>query len=102
MVDSLSSAADVLSKTELVSKMAQKQKAASEMEQRQAISTVKRKNTSESERTKEAIESDQVIINRENPKQNGGKKEKREKLNDEAEDGSDASEAEGGHLDMKA
>ena len=102
MVDSLNSAADVLSKTELISKMQQKQKAASEMEQRQAISTVKRKTASDSERTREAIESDQVIISRENPKQNGGKKEKREKLNDEATNGDDTDEAEGGHLDMKA
>jgi len=101
MVDSLQSAADVLSKTELVSKMKQKQKAASEMEQRQAISTLKRKNTSASEQARETIESDQVIINMDNPKQNSGKKEKRQKLNDEAGDGDEAGEAEDGHLDMK-
>ena len=46
--------ADTLSKTELVGKMCQIQKAGSEMEQRQAQSILKAKTTGDAEKTKEA------------------------------------------------
>ncbi|UCD18118.1 MAG: hypothetical protein JSV44_04190 [Candidatus Zixiibacteriota bacterium] len=92
--------ADAISKTELVGKMKQKQKAASEMEQRQAISTVKQKITTDAERAKETIESDHVVISREPQEQREKKKDKRAKGRSMANTREDDDAAAGEHLDM--
>jgi hypothetical protein len=94
--------ADTLSKTELVRKFKQIQKAASEMDQRQAASILKEKKTTDPERTKESEKSDLLVITGE--KQTGHEKKgprkdasrKKEQNRDDAEKESPE------HLDLKA
>ena len=101
MVQSLE-IADTLSKTELVRKFKQIQKAASEMDQRQAASILKEKKTTDPERTKESEKSDLLVITRErqagqekkSPKRDGSSKGKR--------DGKDTDREPPEHLDLKA
>ncbi len=69
--------ADMLSKTELVGKLYQIQKASSEMEQRQAKSILKEKTTGDAEKTKEAEKSDLLVISKDKPKEEDKKKYKK-------------------------
>jgi len=92
---------DALSKAELVGKLNQIQKAAPEMEQRQAASILKEKTTAEPGRTHQSEKSDMLIIS-------GDKKRKEEKrgYRDDQED-DDEGDQDGGrkkkaeHLDLK-
>ena len=93
---------DSLSKAELVSKLNQKIKANSEMEQRQATQTLKDKTSAETQRTQESIKSDMLIITQEQQEQEKKKKEKREKDESDSQDDTDMEKSEKQHLDLKA
>jgi hypothetical protein len=94
--------AGVLSSTEFVAKMKQKLKAAPEMEQRQAASEVKRKISSEAERTKETDKSDLLIISNRDREQEPGKKGQREKKLEEDEIDENEEKSDNKGLDVKA
>jgi len=93
---------EALSKAEVVGKLKQMKKAASEMEQRMATSTLKRKTIADAERAREPEKSDLLIISRENRNRNGKKQNpddnKEHQNNKPAEDDEDSS----GRLDVKA
>jgi hypothetical protein len=72
--------ADTLSKTELVAKLNQKLKAASEMEQRQAETILKQKQAAESQTAGQTEKTDLVVINADREK---GKEKKKFKHNEE-------------------
>ena len=94
--------ADTLSKTELVRKFNQILKANSEMEQRQATSTIKQKIASDAEKASEPEKSDLLIISEENLKKNGKKRDKRDKQENEDEDQAVDDDNKTEHLDLKA
>lgn len=94
--------ADVLSKTEIVAKLKQMQKASPEMEQRQAASILREKTASDPERTRESEKSDLVIITKE---REAGEEKKKYKKDEDKNDGSDqeqSDETPPEHLDLKA
>jgi hypothetical protein len=93
---------DTLSKTELVRKFNQILKANSEMEQRQATSTIKQKIASDAEKASEPEKSDLLIISEENLKKNGKKRDKKDKQDKEDENQAVDDERDAEHLDLKA
>ncbi len=94
--------ADTLSKTELVGKMYQIQKASSEMEQRQAQSILKAKTTGDAEKTKKAEKSDLLVISKDKPKEEGKNKYKKSEKESDDEDQETTDENQPEHLDLKA
>jgi hypothetical protein len=93
---------DTLSKTELVGKMYQIQKASSEMEQRQAASVLKDKITGKAEKTQEPEKSDMLVISEDNLQEEKKKKDKQEKEESGDEDQEAADENPPERLDLKA
>jgi len=93
---------DTLSKTELVGKMYQIQKANSEMEQRQAASVLKDKTTGKAEKTQEPEKSDMLVISEDNLKEEEKKKDKQEKKESGDDDQEATDENSSKHLDLKA
>lgn len=93
---------DNLSKAELVSKLNQKIKANSEMEQRQATQTLKDKTSADAQRTQESIKSDMLIITQKQQEQEKKKKEKRKKDESDSQDNTDMEKSDEQHLDLKA
>lgn len=93
---------DNLSKAELVSKLNQKIKANSEMEQRQATQTLKDKTSADAKRTQESIKSDMLIITQKQQEQEKKKKEKRKKDESDSQDNTDMEKSDEQHLDLKA
>jgi len=94
--------ADNLAKTELVSKLNQKIKAHSEMEQRRATQTFKDKTSDETKRTQESIKSDMLIITKEQQEREEKKKEKRKEDESEIQDDADMEKSDDQHLDLTA
>jgi hypothetical protein len=92
--------ADTLSKTELVRKMYQTQKAGSEMEQRQAQSVLKEKTTGDAEKTKEAEKSDLLVISKDKPKDEDKKKYKKSEKEPDEKDQEGAEDNPPEHLDL--
>jgi hypothetical protein len=92
--------ADTLSKTEMVAKLKQQLKNASEMEQRQAADTVRQKATDDAERARAAKESDLLVISNDQKKEDEKRKHKRK-----PEPPEESSEPEGevskGRIDVK-
>ncbi len=93
--------ADMLSKTELVRKFFQTQKAGPEMEQRQAQSILKEKTTGDAERTKESEKSDLVVISNDKPKDEDKKKYKKNEKEPDDEDQETTEDDPPEHLDLK-
>jgi len=93
--------ADTLSKTELVGKMYQIQKAGSEMEQRQAQSILKEKTTGDAEKTKQAEKSDLLVIGKDKPNEEGKKKYKKSEKEPDDDDQDVTDENPPEHLDLK-
>jgi len=92
---------DTLSKTELVSKLNQKKKASSEMEQRQFAESLKETISDKAQRTQESMKSDMLIISKDKMEQERKKKDRKKmKKAGSQDDNSDQEETQ--HLDLKA
>nr|MBN2278319.1 hypothetical protein [candidate division Zixibacteria bacterium] len=94
--------ADALAKTELVRKHDQIQKAGSEMDQRQAASSLKEKTAAGTEKAQEAEKSDLVIISKDQEKEKEKKKFKKGEYREGDDDSEDDGTDEPRHLDLKA
>jgi len=94
--------ADALAKTELVRKHDQVQKASSEMDQRQATSSLKEKTAAGTEKAQETEKSDLVIITKDQEKDKGDKKYKRGELKQEEDEKDEDSPTGENRLDLKA
>jgi len=92
--------ADTISKTELVRKMYQTQKAGSEMEQRQAKSILKEKTAGDAEKTKETEKSDLLVISQDKPKDEDKKKYKKNEKEPDENDQEEAEDEPPEHLDL--
>jgi hypothetical protein len=94
--------ADSLSKTELVRRFNQIQKASAEMDLRQATTIVRKKIASDAQKAKEAEKSDLLIISEDRLRENGKKRYKKHNQDDEEKNQAVDDDNKAERLDIKA
>ena len=94
--------ADTFSKAEMVAKLKERLKTASEMEQRQATSSLKKKTSADAARTTGTEKSDFLIISNDQRKEQEKKKFKQEPKDQDQDAEEDSKEESENRLDIKA